>query len=200
MSRIKKWDKVVAAVVAAIAIVLLVYVLIEGQQTTTDSDRMGMGSHTYSSTNLALIVVASFLIALAVMFIFVKEEYEPLPPNMEPNRPLPPPPPVEEEQPSSKTLTASPAQPIQSSSATEDAKELAAKENYLVLRLLTGDERLMFKAIMDAGGEALQKDLIKSTKMSNAKVSRVLDRLEEKGVISKDRHGSTNKVRIKLER
>jgi len=74
-----------------------------------------------------------------------------------------------------------------------------AKDSYLVLRLLTGDERLMFKAVMDSGGEALQKDLIQRTKMSNAKVSRLLDRLEEKGVITKDRHGSTNKVKIKLE-
>ena len=56
----------------------------------------------------------------------------------------------------------------------------------------------MFKAIMDTGGEALQKDLIQRTKMSNAKVSRVLEKLEQKGVVSKERHGSTNKIRIKL--
>jgi uncharacterized membrane protein len=78
-------------------------------------------------------------------------------------------------------------------------EEAVARENYLVLRLLTGDERIMFKAIMDSGGEALQKDLILRTKMSNAKVSRLLDRLEEKGVATKERHGSTNKIRIKLE-
>jgi uncharacterized membrane protein len=36
--------------------------------------------------------------------------------------------------------------------------------------------------------------------MSNAKVSRVLDRLEQKGVITKERHGSTNRVAIRLER
>ena len=70
---------------------------------------------------------------------------------------------------------------------------------YLTLRLLSGDERAMFKAIMDSGGEALQKDLIPRTKMSDAKVSRVLDRLEEKGVISKERYGMTNKVRIDIE-
>jgi uncharacterized membrane protein len=52
---------------------------------------------------------------------------------------------------------------------------------------------------MDTGGEALQKELIVRTKMSNAKVSRLLDRLSQKGVITKERHGATNKVRIKPE-
>ena len=45
----------------------------------------------------------------------------------------------------------------------------AAGRDYLVLRLLTGDERTMFKTLMDLGGEGLQKDLIIRTKMSNAK-------------------------------
>ena len=57
----------------------------------------------------------------------------------------------------------------------------------------------MFSTLMDSRGEALQKDLILTTKMSNAKVSRVLDRLLEKGLITKERHGATNKVRIKLQ-
>jgi predicted transcriptional regulator len=70
----------------------------------------------------------------------------------------------------------------------------------LVLRLLDGDERRMFLALRDAGGESLQKDLIEKTKMSNAKVTRVLDRLEDKGLIVKERHGMTNKVRINIER
>lgn len=70
----------------------------------------------------------------------------------------------------------------------------------LILRLLDGDERRMFLALRDAGGESLQKDLIEKTKMSNAKVTRVLDRLEEKGLIVKERHGMTNKVRIDIDR
>jgi uncharacterized membrane protein len=84
--------------------------------------------------------------------------------------------------------------------AQAECSELEAQESYLVLRLLSGDERLVFKAIMDSGNQALQKDIIIKTKMSNAKVSRLLDRLAQKGVISKERHGSTNMVRIKLTR
>jgi len=36
--------------------------------------------------------------------------------------------------------------------------------------------------------------------MSEAKVSRVLDRLIEKGVIIKERYGMTNKVRIQIDK
>ena len=70
----------------------------------------------------------------------------------------------------------------------------------MVLRLLTGDERTMFRAIVDNGGEALQKDLIVKLKWSDAKVSRVIDRLIEKGVVSKERHGSTNKVKVAVDK
>jgi uncharacterized membrane protein len=110
---------------------------------------------------------------------------------------LPPPPPKDEagqvapqeaEPASEKTNSERP------SGETHDEEK--KRETYLVLRLLTGDERAMFRTIVDSGGEALQKDLMQRAKMSNAKVSRVLDRLVEKGVISKERHGSTNKVRI----
>lgn len=186
--------KVIAAVLAIAAIALLAYGLFMGEPTAEDTADRGMwGSHAYSTPDLALIVAASFLIAVAIMFILLREEYVPLPPSMEP----PPPPPAEERE----KPKAGPEPPAPASERAEDLRarqEVAAEENYLVLRLLTGDERTMFKAIMDSGGEALQKDLIQRTKMSNAKVSRVLEKLEQKGVVSKERHGSTNKVRITL--
>lgn len=69
----------------------------------------------------------------------------------------------------------------------------------LVLRLLSGDERTMFRTIKDAGGETLQRDLVATTKMSEAKVSRVIDRLVEKGLVIKERNGMGNKIRIQVE-
>ena len=169
-----------------------------GEPTEEDTtDHMGMWDNTrsYSTTNLTLIVGASFLIAVGVMFILLREEYVPLPPSMVvPPRDLSAEKGAEGSVPKKEEAAPEPAE-------EEDLRlpeEVAAEENYLVLRLLTGDERTMFKAIMDTGGEALQKDLIQRTKMSNAKVSRVLEKLEQKGVVSKERHGSTNKIRIKL--
>ncbi len=181
-----KWPKIAAAVLAAIAIVLLAYTLLTDQP-DEEVVTPGMGDrHIYNSTDLIVIVLSSFLIAIAVMFILLREEYEPLPPSMEVVR-APPPPADEAEQ------RGEPTAPTAAGWSTPEAR---ARESYLVLRLLTGDERTMYKAIMDVGGKALQKDLIKSTKMSNAKVSRVLDRLSEKGVIRKERHGSTNMVEL----
>lgn len=197
-----KWTKIAAAVLAAVAIILLSYSLFFAQEPTADDTTTpGMGDkHVYTSTNLAIMVASSFLIAIAVMFILLREEYEPLPPSM---RPLPPPPPAEvvvDPDAVSKPEAVVPKGPEESpETVAELSSDEAKRETYIILRLLTGDERIMFKAIMDVGGAALQKDLIKSTKMSNAKVSRVLDRLQEKGVITKDRHGSTNRVKISVE-
>lgn len=189
-----KWTKIAAAAFAIAAIVLLGYAVFSQQPEEEVTPGMG-DRQVYTSSDLALIVVSSFIIAVAIMFIFLREEYEPLPPSMKPY--LPPPPPKDEKGPvvpheagpaSEKTASERPLQ-----EADDEEKK---RETYLVLRLLTGDERAMFRTIMDSGGEALQKDLMQRAKMSNAKVSRVLDRLVEKGVISKERHGSTNKVRI----
>jgi uncharacterized membrane protein len=197
-----KWTKIAAAALAAVAIILLSYSLFFAQEPAADDAATpGMGDkHVYSSTNLAIMVTSSFLIAIAVMFILLREEYEPLPPEM---RPLPPPPPAEvadapDEVGAPESATAKRLEET-GIEAADISPDEAKRETYIILRLLTGDERIMFKAIMDAGGTALQKDLIKSTKMSNAKVSRVLDRLQEKGVISKERHGSTNRVKISVE-
>lgn len=186
-----KWTKVAAAVLAAVAVILLAYAILM-DETPEDEVTPGMGDrHVYSSTNLALIVLSSFLIAIAVMFILLREEYEPLPPTM--GKYSPPPPPDDEEK--AEPEKAVPVRPKEHVEVPALA-DIKKKETYLVMRLLTGDERTMFRTIADSGGEALQKDLMQRTKMSGAKVSRVLDRLEEKGVIVKERHGSTNRVRI----
>ena len=79
------------------------------------------------------------------------------------------------------------------------SKDRKEREFNLIIRLLDGDERTIFRTIVESGGEALQKDLILRTKMSNAKVSRVLDRLEGMDLITKERYGSTNRIEIKTE-
>ena len=190
-----KLTKIAAAAFAVAAIVLLGYAIFS-QESDEDVVTPGMGDRqVYSSSDLALIVVSSFIIAVAIMFIFLREEYEPLPPSMKPY--LPPPPPKDEKGPAVLQDAGPVAENVVSEQPPREADDEEKKrETYLVLRLLTGDERTMFRTILDSGGEALQKDLMQRAKMSNAKVSRVLDRLVEKGVVSKERHGSTNKVRI----
>ncbi|HLB69389.1 MAG TPA: hypothetical protein VJN63_13215 [Thermoplasmata archaeon] len=66
----------------------------------------------------------------------------------------------------------------------------------LALRLLTGDERKLYRRIVEAGGVVLQKDLVGAGLFSGSKVTRVLDRLEGKGLIQRERHGMTNRIRL----
>ncbi len=191
-----KMVKIMAAVVAAVGLALLAYAVLSAEPADDPQGHGGMwnGHMTYSSINIGLIILASALIAVAIAFIFLREEYEPLPPSM-----APPPPPQPQVAPAADEAVGRLADiPAGERSEQRIPEDEAKREEYLILRLLTGDERAMFKAVMDAGGTALQKDLIKGTRMSNAKVSRVLDRLAKKGVITKERHGATNRIRIRF--
>ena len=183
--------KVIAAAATVAAIAVLAYALLTPSQGTDSTDHGGMwGMHdTYSSINMSLIAISIIVIVASLMVFALWREYEPLPASMTP------PTMVLEKVPITPSKESKTVAPIEESSPGEEAAH-----NYLVLRLLNGDERTMYKAIMDAGGEILQKDLIQQTKMSNAKVSRVLDRLAAKEVITKERYGATNKIRTKLDR
>jgi uncharacterized membrane protein len=64
------------------------------------------------------------------------------------------------------------------------------------LRLLEGDERSLYRRILAAEGAILQKDLVGAGQFSASKVTRLLDRLEAKGLITRERHGMTNRVRL----
>ena len=64
------------------------------------------------------------------------------------------------------------------------------------LRLLDGDKRKIFNEILEAKGEILQSDLHATTGFSKAKITRILDYLELKGLIVRKSYGMTNRVII----
>ena len=66
----------------------------------------------------------------------------------------------------------------------------------LAVNLLEGDEKLLFQKVID-GDMVLQRDLILKTGFSEPKVSRLLDRLEKKGLIMRQRNGMGNRILIK---
>jgi hypothetical protein len=72
--------------------------------------------------------------------------------------------------------------------------EASVSFEQMALRLLEGDERRVYRKVVEAGGEILQKDIVSAVPFSKAKVSRIIDKLDEKGLISKERHGYTNKI------
>lgn len=65
---------------------------------------------------------------------------------------------------------------------------------------LTEDERRLYDLIEAAGGEILQMNLVSSGGFSKSKVTRLLDKLERRGLIKRERHGMTNKVKLAEER
>jgi uncharacterized membrane protein len=64
------------------------------------------------------------------------------------------------------------------------------------LRLLDGDKKKVFNEIVEANGEILQSDLHVQTGFSRAKITRILDYLELKGLIVRKSYGMTNKIVI----
>jgi len=82
----------------------------------------------------------------------------------------------------------------ETATAPVDILEGAVPE--VALRLLSGDELGLYRRIVAAGGSVLQKDLVGLGLFSGPKVSRILERLEAKGLIVRERHGMTNRIRL----
>jgi hypothetical protein len=72
----------------------------------------------------------------------------------------------------------------------------AAVPEPTLIKLLDADERRMYLELRDHGGQMLQRDLVALGIFSKAKVTRVLDKLEAKGLIVREAHGMTNRVRF----
>lgn len=66
----------------------------------------------------------------------------------------------------------------------------------LAANLLDGDEKTVFKEIIDKN-EILQRELIVKTGFSEPKVSRLLDKLERRGLILRKRDGMGNRIILK---
>jgi uncharacterized membrane protein len=62
--------------------------------------------------------------------------------------------------------------------------------------ILDGDEKILFQKIVVNDG-LLQRDLILDTDFSEPKVSRLLDKLERRGLILRKRDGMGNRVMLK---
>ena len=76
------------------------------------------------------------------------------------------------------------------------AAPATAMPEVALMKLLDEDERRMYLEVRDHGGAMLQRDLVRLGTLSKAKVTRVLDKLERRGVVVRERHGMTNRVRI----
>ncbi|HII89155.1 TPA: hypothetical protein HA253_06175 [Candidatus Woesearchaeota archaeon] len=65
------------------------------------------------------------------------------------------------------------------------------------LARLDGDEQKIYTLIKTKDGSTYQSDLIQETAYSKVKISRILDRMEGKGLLERKRRGMTNIVILK---
>lgn len=97
-----------------------------------------------------------------------------------------------------ETQVATPVGPELSEGVPEKAEEEPAQERPEPdLSRLPKDERRLYERIKEAGGEILQMKLVASGEFSKSKITRLLDRLESRGLIVRERSGMTNRVRLK---
>ncbi len=71
-----------------------------------------------------------------------------------------------------------------------------AVDELTLVRLLDGDEKRMYLELREHGGTMLQRDIVGLGIFSKAKVTRVLGKLEAKGLVVREAHGMTNRVRL----
>lgn len=81
-------------------------------------------------------------------------------------------------------------------------EEITEKEKELekIIATLKGDEKKISNIIKDGGGAMFQSELVEKTGLSKVKVTRILDKLEGKGLIERRRRGMSNLVLFKYEK
>lgn len=75
--------------------------------------------------------------------------------------------------------------------------QVAERKNFGIPKDLDNDEKKVIYAIKEKEGTIFQSELIEKTGFSKVKISRILDRLEGKGLIERRRRGMTNVVILK---
>jgi len=78
-------------------------------------------------------------------------------------------------------------------------KKIDKEEYEKVLKTLDEGQRKVLEKIIDEQGTIFQSELVEKTGISKVKVSRILDKLEGKGLIERRRHGMANVILIKNE-
>jgi len=77
---------------------------------------------------------------------------------------------------------------------TDMSKKMAlSKKQQITVRMLEGDVKKMYLFILEKE-ECLQKDLVYELGMPKVKVTRLLDKLDQKGLVKRISYGKTNKI------
>lgn len=71
------------------------------------------------------------------------------------------------------------------------------KRKHIDYSKLDKEEKVIVKAVEESQGTIFQSDLVEKSQFDKVKVSRILDRLEGRGLIERKRRGMTNVVVLK---
>ncbi len=73
-----------------------------------------------------------------------------------------------------------------------------SKEHYQkIISGLANEEKRIFELILDTQGSVMQSELVGKANLTKVKITRILDKLEGKGLIERKRRGMTNIVILK---
>ncbi len=178
----------IAVVLALVAVLAILVALSVGAMMLMSRPMMGGmmgGTGTgWSPWDLG-VVLASTIVAVAALALLFLMLPRPNPPAIL----AMPPPPVGAVPVPSALVPSAPESP-------EESARLERLQEASVVKTLGEDERLLYVRIREAGGAVLQRDLVAQGGFSKAKVTRLLDKLERKGLLVRERFGATNRVRL----
>ena len=97
-----------------------------------------------------------------------------------------------------RSMSPVPYSPVVSANPESGSSVAIQELQHLALRLLDGDEQVIVRTLIGNGGTLIQRELVRSTGFSDAKVSRLLDRLESRRLVVREREGMSNRVRLTL--
>ncbi|MBL7170012.1 MAG: MarR family transcriptional regulator [Candidatus Aenigmarchaeota archaeon] len=73
-------------------------------------------------------------------------------------------------------------------------KKIEKEEYEKILKTLDIDQRKVLETIIEAQGTIFQSEIVEKSKLSKVKVSRILDKLEGKGLLERRRRGMSNVI------
>jgi uncharacterized membrane protein len=143
---------------------------------------MGGGSGNFNIGWLAVTLLLAVVLIAVVFFLMSSRQEGPM---------VAPAPPIGMMTPAYPVSSVVPAVP------EPESPHVSRNQEAAMFKMLDEDEKRLYTLIRERGGEMLQKDIVASGSFSKAKVTRLLDKLESKEIVSRERHGMTNKIRLR---
>lgn len=85
------------------------------------------------------------------------------------------------------------------SSDIEKKERVIEKNNSVILKFLTGEERNVVNTLVEQGGKVRQYELSHLPNLNKVKTHRIILKLEQKGIIEKQRLGKINNIVLNKE-